>query len=58
MKTYHTGLSDGVGEQDQENTQNRSDLDGEAARLALKPQGRGGELQLHRRAKHMLKPLK
>lgn len=38
--SYHTGLADRVGEQNQEHTQHRSDLDGEAARLALEPEER------------------
>lgn len=35
-ETYHTGLGNRVGEQNEEDTQNCSDLDGEAAWLALK----------------------
>lgn len=38
--SYHKGLADRVGEQNQEHTQHRSDLDGEAARLALEPEER------------------
>lgn len=40
--SYHTGLSDGEGEQDQEDGQKRSELDGEAAWLALKADGGEG----------------
>lgn len=39
--SYHTSLSNGEGQQDQEDRQNRSDLDGQAPRLALKANGRG-----------------
>lgn len=42
-QTYHTGLGDRVGEQDEEHTQHCSDLDGEAAGLALKTRGRSRE---------------
>lgn len=38
METHHAGLSNRVGEQNEEDAQNRSDLDGETARLALKQQ--------------------
>lgn len=42
--TYHAGLGNRVGEQNEEDTQHRADLDGEAAWLALKPEERGGEV--------------
>lgn len=37
-QTYHTGLGNRVSEQNKEDAQNCSDLDGEAARLTLKPE--------------------
>lgn len=39
--SHHASLGDGKAEQDQEDTQNRSDLDGEAPRLALKGRTEG-----------------
>lgn len=41
-RTYHTGLGNRVGEQDEEDAQHCSDLDGEAAWLALTPEERAG----------------
>lgn len=41
LHTYHTGLGNRVCEQNEEDTQHCSDLDGEAARLALKPEEAG-----------------
>lgn len=46
-ETYHAGLGNRICEQDQEETQHRSDPDGEAAGLALRAERRqvGGEEQ-------------
>jgi len=42
-QTYHTGLGNRVGEQNEEDTQHCSDLDGETAWLALKPEETEGK---------------
>ena len=46
-ETHHTSLGNRIGEQDEEDTQHSADLNGEAAWLALRPEGRTNHHMKH-----------